>query len=160
MSEQFHVFFNTDKDAADAYALLRTLHVNGKPALHMEEQGGAAVFAGCGIFEAIPRDASLSVGDTGRSAPFFDIFYQIDAMKSGMHHPDGLLWIRRPDRSHRVHPEKVPLTSVAPTILHLLDLHRPAHVGGMSLFQEATRRADRADRDAQAVEELAAAGVP
>ena len=29
---------------------------------------------------------------------FFELFYQMDDLKSGMHDPDGMLWIRMPDK--------------------------------------------------------------
>ena len=66
--------------------------------------------------------------------PDFDVFYQADSLKSGIHHPDGLLWIRRPDRRHAVHAEKVPLVCVAPTVLRLLGLEPPASMRGEPLL--------------------------
>jgi predicted AlkP superfamily phosphohydrolase/phosphomutase len=53
------------------------------------------------------------------------MFYQGGGIKSGMHHPDGMLWIRLPDRSHSVAREKVLLSAVAPTILGLLGVTPP-----------------------------------
>jgi bisphosphoglycerate-independent phosphoglycerate mutase (AlkP superfamily) len=37
-----------------------------------------------------------------------------------------MLWIRTPERKHYVNSEKVPLVSVAPTLLQLLGLSQPA----------------------------------
>jgi hypothetical protein len=69
------------------------------------------------------------------------MFYRLEAMKSGMHHPDGMLWIRSAGGKHRVHHEKVPLTAIAPTILDFFSVPRPAHMCGSSV-DEAERHAD------------------
>jgi hypothetical protein len=37
-----------------------------------------------------------------------------------MHHPEGLLWIRTPERVHASHDERLPLTEVFPRLLELL----------------------------------------
>jgi len=49
----------------------------------------------------------------------------VDGVKSGMHHPDGLLWIRTPERVHAVHRETLPLTEVFPMLLGLLGVRAP-----------------------------------
>jgi hypothetical protein len=51
-----------------------------------------------------------------------------------MHHGDGFLWLRLPNRDHRVAQEKVPLRSVAPTILKLLGLAPPASMSADPLL--------------------------
>lgn len=48
-----------------------------------------------------------------------------EGLKSGYHHPDGLLWARQPDRAHAVHEGKVPLRSLAPAVLEMLDVPQP-----------------------------------
>jgi arylsulfatase A-like enzyme len=68
-----------------------------------------------------------------RTVPFHDLFYQLDLVKSGIHHPDGLMWIRTPARSHSVNREKVPLVSVAPTMLGLLGIEPPSQMKGEPL---------------------------
>jgi len=65
---------------------------------------------------------------TGRVLAFFDLFYQGDGIKSGMHHPDGFLWIRTPDRVHQASPEKVPLRAVAPTVLSMFGVIPPSYM--------------------------------
>jgi predicted AlkP superfamily phosphohydrolase/phosphomutase len=54
--------------------------------------------------------------------PFDDLFYPVEAVRSGMHHPDGMLWIRRPDRGHKTVGRKVSLLEIAPTLLELMDV--------------------------------------
>jgi hypothetical protein len=54
------------------------------------------------------------------------LIYQAEGVKSGMHNGDGFLWIRSPARTHHVAEGKVPLRSVAPTILTMLGLAPPS----------------------------------
>ena len=65
------------------------------------------------------------MAEAGVSRPFFDVFYQADGTKSGMHHPDGVLWIRTPDRTHAIHSGKVPLRAIAPTVLKMFRVPPP-----------------------------------
>lgn len=131
MSEQFHLLFENEQDAQQAESQLRALQVGDTPAM-LVSRDGAALFSGCKIFRSLPPDAVLRAG-SGRTAPFFDVFYQADGLKSGMHHPDGFLWIRTPQREHRVSPEKVPLRSVAPTVLEMFGVPRPTYMTAPSL---------------------------
>ena len=75
----------------------------------------------------------------GKSTKFFDFFYKIEGLKSGMHHPDGMLWIREPARSHSHHGEKVPLAAVAPTLLDLLGIPKPASMKEQSVLHASER---------------------
>ena len=67
----------------------------------------------------------LTIADYRSSHPVLDVFYKVDGVKSGMHHPDGMLWIRAPGARHAVHPTHVPLATVAPTILERFGVPRP-----------------------------------
>ena len=51
-------------------------------------------------------------------------------MKSGMHHPDGALWIRGTDRRrhHRVYKERVALRALAPTLLRMFGVAPPPYM--------------------------------
>jgi len=55
-----------------------------------------------------------------------------------MHHPDGILWIRHPEREPVIHGDKVDLRSIAPTILEALGIEKPEYMKGLSLFHLAT----------------------
>lgn len=131
MSEQFHVLFGSVQDAQDAESQLRGLRVDDTSAV-LVSRDEAALFCGCQIFRTLPQDAVLrAVG--GRAARFFDLFYQADGLKSGMHHPEGLLWIRTPQREHHVSRDKVPLRSVAPTVLEMFGVPCPGYMTAPSL---------------------------
>jgi hypothetical protein len=138
MSEQFHVYLTSEQDAEIAERRLRALQVNGRPLMRVEREELNAVFAGAGIFDALPEDAVLTA-EGGASARFFDLFYQADTLKSGMHHPDGALWIRTPARRHRVIEERVSLRAVAPTVLAMFGVEPPAFMRAEALELEAER---------------------
>lgn len=132
MSEEFQVFFEWELDACEAEQRLQAVQIAGRGVLIVRRKG-AAIFSGCGIFEGLPHDTMLKVAGSEDSRPFFEIFYQIEGRKSGMHHPDGMLWIRNSDRKHIVHKEKVPLTFIAPTILKMFSVPKPSSMGGEPL---------------------------
>jgi Type I phosphodiesterase / nucleotide pyrophosphatase len=127
MSEQFHIYFENEQAAQRGSELLSKVRVDGRHALHIR-QDSHDVFTGCHIFDRLPRQARIDVAGTERSQPFFELFYEADCLKSGMHHPDGILWIQTPERAHRMIPGHVPLRSVAPTILRLFDVPVPSHM--------------------------------
>ncbi len=120
MTHQFQLEFATEADAIAAEAQLGHATVNGWHALEAKRTG-TRIYTGCDVYRDIPAGATLTFGD-GTTVPFFDLLYKLDTMKSGMHHPDGIFWVRTPARSHAIHAEHVPLTAVAPTIVQLLGL--------------------------------------
>jgi len=139
MSEQFWLRLDSVSDAIDAERKLAALWVGQERALDAKRDG-CGVFTSCSIHHAIPDDAVLRVENSDRSVPFFDLFYSLEGGKSGMHHPDGMLWIRHPARTHKVYQQPVPLLSVAPTILDLLGIDQPEYMTGESLFRNPTGR--------------------
>jgi len=129
MSEQFRVYCEDESDAADAAKRLLALRVDGRVALNVRQEG-ESVFVGCDTLWELPDDTMLTVADSDRQGPFFGMFYRITGLKSGMHHPHGMLWIRRPDKRHRIHEDRVPLTVIAPTILEMLGIPPPEFMRG------------------------------
>lgn len=133
MSEEFWLEFEDEADAARGESALAALRVGAEPAFRVQRRG-SEVYAGCGIFGSLDDAALLEDPRTGASTRFFDLLYQADSLKSGIHHPDGLLWIRTPDRRHVAHAGKVPLTCVAPTVLSLLGIEAPEAMRGKPLL--------------------------
>ena len=123
MSEQFRLYFHSGAAAADAGRRLAGLSIRDKPAMYTKLEG-AEVFAGCSVITEQPEDAVLTSRSNGASARFLDMFYLVDVTKSGMHHPDGIWWIRTLQRTHREHG-RVSLRQVAPTILSVLGVPQP-----------------------------------
>ncbi len=128
MAHQFQIDFDSEPAAIEGESKLQALrYVDGRNAL-MVNRSRDRILSGCRIIDDVDRDAVLRLGESGRTIPFFDLFYQIAGIKSGMHHPDGMLWIRTPGRQHRVETAKVPLVSVAPTLLEMLGLPKPTYM--------------------------------
>lgn len=132
MAEQFWVEFASEAEAAAGAEILKGVHMGGTPAL-MVSQEGASVFCGFCIRRVIEKNETVTSG--AQTVPFFDLFYKIEGIKSGMHHPDGLLWIRDPRISAPENGEKVKLESIAPTILEMMEIGVPAHMHSPSLMQ-------------------------
>jgi len=133
MAEQFYIHMENASDAAVAETKLSRLRVAERQAIETRRDG-SSIFTSCAINVALEPDAILQNSESGKSIPFSAMFYRIEEVKSGMHHPDGILWVRHPTRAHRIHPDKVSLTSIAPTILDLLGLKAPASMKGLSLL--------------------------
>jgi hypothetical protein len=136
MSEEFSVRFESLPAAERAEAALRALEVAGEPAFRLSRDG-LEIYGGCRIHRELPESAVLKSAASGHTRPFRELLYQADSLKSGVHHPDGILWIRRPDRRHRTEAERVPLTSVAPTLLRILGLEPPETMRGAALRFES-----------------------
>lgn len=125
MTEQFRLHFASERELHAAQTLLKSAQLAGEPVFNMRREDNA-LYCGCRIHHAVAQGASVEFGtDTLTTLDFFDVFYLIEAVKSGRHHPDGILWISTPGQHRIDHPDSVPLTSLAPTILDLLDLPIP-----------------------------------
>jgi len=133
MAQQFWIHFDCDSAAAEAEVKLSALRVGARVAIRTRRDG-SALFASCPIQDAVPEGAELNIEGTARSLPFFQAFYAMGGAKSGMHHPDGILWIRHPQRAHEIREEKVSLLSVAPTILEMMGIPKPEYMKGEQLF--------------------------
>jgi hypothetical protein len=127
MAHQFHLYFDGPEVAERAAERLTAIRFNDRQALAVE-RNGAGLFVGCRIYQSVAADARLTLAGNERETPFFDVFYKVDGVKSGMHHPDGMLWIRTPARRHAVHPQHVPLATVAPTLLERCGVPRPPYM--------------------------------
>lgn len=131
MAEQFWLEFETNADMVAAAEVLDRVTCDGKPCLAVNREE-TAIHCGFNIRTQIEPGAILASPAAGASAKFFDIFYAIEGLKSGMHHQDGLLWIRDSRISKSSNP-RVAVESIAPTILDLLDVPIPAHMADPSL---------------------------
>jgi hypothetical protein len=140
MSQQFHLDFETEDASRDAEAKLGALELAGRGPVMYVVRKGTSVFAGCTIAQAVDAEARINIRGTDRTLRFFDLFYAVDLLKSGMHHRDGMFWIRTPQRRHLVNPDRVPLIQVAPTLLQLMGLPQPATMPGLPIEQPRERR--------------------
>lgn len=81
------------------------------------------LYFGCQISTRIDMDTAVHDGATGRTLRFGDLFYRMEAIKSGRHHPEGALWIRRGDG--RTHAGTVSVLDLFPTVLDLVGVEAP-----------------------------------
>ncbi|WP_435005231.1 hypothetical protein P12x_003126 [Tundrisphaera lichenicola] len=127
MAEQFVLRF-ADADAAEAAKrYLDGFRVGSTLAFHGSLEDADLILQSNQTRE-VSKTATLRDERTGREVPFYDLFYQLDNLQSGRHHPDGMLWVRYPNRSHRSHERKMPVRSIAPTILEMFGLSRPQYM--------------------------------
>jgi hypothetical protein len=123
MSEEFHLRFASAAAAQRACDQLLQLRLANELLLSAKVRG-TDVMAGCAIFHAVAP--GTEVRGPGGVAVFDTLFYGVDTTKSGMHHREGMLWIRPPGGiPGRADVGHVPLESLAPTMLSLLGV-RPA----------------------------------
>ena len=135
MAHQFHIDFEDEQAAAEAEAQLGALHYPSDRQAMLLIRSGQRIFAGCRVLEEVRSDAAVTVTGSGRSIPFFQLFHRVAGLKSGMHHPDGLLWIRTTARQHHVDRVKVPLVSVAPTLLEMFAIPKPDYMQGEPIMR-------------------------
>jgi hypothetical protein len=85
----------------------------------MARRDGTRVFAGCSLVKAPEAGAHVTAKGSNRSLAFDALFYPVESVRSGMHDPEGMLWISLPDRKHALCQRPVLLTEIAPTLLYL-----------------------------------------
>lgn len=140
MAQQFHLVFAGEAEAAAAEQRIAALRLDDGTGLMLARRDGNRVFSGCNL-EAWPADGARVVGDaSNETLPFDELFYPLEAVRSGMHHPDGILWIRTPDRRHLTIDRKVSLTEIAPSLLELAGVRTP-HRFAMPPLAELCERA-------------------
>ena len=101
---------------------------------------GRNLFAGCRFTDVRVLDRPvLRVAAMALDRPFRELFYMVHTMRSGRHHPDGVLWVR--DGQHRVIADRVPLTAVAPTVLAHFGIAPPEYMASepLALREEVIR---------------------
>ena len=78
-------------------------------------------------------DTKGEVEGNGFRFPFEKLLYHMEGIKSGMHHPHGIFWVRLPEKEHRIVPGTVPLNRIAPTVLSMYGVEKPSHMRGDAL---------------------------
>ncbi len=126
MTHQYMVHF-ADQAAADvARERLARVTCDGCAVFDFNVSEDRTLYFGNGLHLLVPEDAEVTVGEgSNRGWPFYELFYKIDALKSGMHHPDGALWFKT--GVHARHPEKVSILDVMPTLLDFFAIAPAAH---------------------------------
>ncbi len=136
MAEEFHLECADEARAAAVEARFRELTVDDQPLMKVQRDG-RDLFAGCAITDIGVLERPVHRRSDGRSRPFTDLFYMVHTMRSGRHHPDGVFWVR--NGRHEVIPDKVPLTTVAPTVLAHFGVPQPEYMQQEPLAGSACR---------------------
>ncbi|TPG54757.1 alkaline phosphatase family protein [Sphingomonas glacialis] len=126
MAEQFHLIFDSEAAAGEAAERLRGVKLRDGTQVMMARNEGDRVFAGCDLVAHPVAGATILSTASNESPAFNAMFYPVEAVRSGMHHPDGMLWIRTPEHVHAKIDRRVSLREVAPTLLALTDI-APRH---------------------------------
>lgn len=120
MTHQYLARFR-DRDARDrARERLQALTLDDRQVIGFAtiETSDLELYFGCQISAKTSLDAVVHDRATGSTMRFGSAFYQIEAIKSGRHHPAGMLWIQNGE--HQRHSAPVSILDIFPT---LLDLH-------------------------------------
>jgi hypothetical protein len=126
MTHQYLMQCGSDAAAHAARARLEALRLDdgrtlfGFPEIASEP---GSLYFGCQISTRTSADTPVIDGQANAPLRFGDWFYQIEAIKSGRHHPDGCLWIQT--GRHRRHGHKPSILDVLPTQLEMLGVPLP-----------------------------------
>ena len=133
MAEQFHLECDDAATAQAVYERLLDLRLVGSetPLLQLTVND-SNVFGGCKHYgeESLIEQPVVRASD-GMQFALRDLFYEVEGMRSGVHNPNGALWVR--NGHHAVIERKVSILDIAPTILRLFDTPVPPHMRGNAL---------------------------
>jgi len=128
MTHQFLAQFGSQEEAAQARAQLESLLLDGQPVFGFDDGAPGSLYFGAQIRTVIAPDSMLSSAvEPAFNMSFFDLFYKIEGLKSGRHHPDGCLWIQT--GQHKLHAEKASILDVLPTVAKLVNVPVNGYVG-------------------------------
>ena len=124
MTHQYSMQFEDDPKIEHAVEILKSVTYKGERCFEVRTDGDRLYF-GCKIYRRAEPGAQLNYVQSGetKSVALEDLFYLMDIVKSGCHHPDGILWIRT--GAGKVHDQRVSILDVLPTILDYFDVPRP-----------------------------------
>lgn len=127
MTHQYMAQFASPELAQSARQRLEALRLESGRAIFgfpgVNDADLDSLYFGCQISTKIPGETSIIDDRRNTPIPFKDLFYKIDAIKSGRHHPDGCLWIQT--GRHVRHEAKPSILDILPTQLDLLCVPKP-----------------------------------
>ena len=119
MAEQSFVYFETDEAAAFAKSKIDSITSGGETVMSCK-QSGESLFVTCRLIGDIPMDALVTCVSSNQEYEFSELFCSVGTPNSGMHHPEGIFWIRFPDGEHKIVDKPLPLTEIAPLLAKCL----------------------------------------
>lgn len=125
MTHQYSVRFDNEEAAEAARFRLESLELDGEPVIGFDKSEPGSLYLGNQAHSYISPDTKMTVrgANDGEMLRHGDYFYSLDDMKSGCHHPDGVLWFKN-GRSH-VHEEKKSILDAFPTFLDHFGIELP-----------------------------------
>ena len=114
MAHQYSVPFPDETSAAGAKAKLETLSLDGRPVFTVQFSDPTTLFFGSNLHHDIAAGAMIIQAGSNLGVPFYDLFYRVPHSKTGVHHPDSVLWFKT--GQHAVHKEKTSILNVFPTL--------------------------------------------
>jgi hypothetical protein len=120
MTHQFLVRFASaeDRRAVDA-ALDAFRFADSATVFDKNKRESEGIYFGCGLATAAPEGLNFT-DPAGKTHSFGTHFYQIDATKSGCHHPAGALWFATGRAKKTAEP--VSILDIFPTTLEMQGL--------------------------------------
>jgi hypothetical protein len=123
MSQQFLLNFADEAAASSAALLIEGLRTDDGHQLMWARRQGKQLDSGCMIDQPPGPDSQVISPASNRSLPFAEMFYPLEALRSGMHHPDGVFWIKAPGVRPKILEQRISLRQVAPTLAQLAGVH-------------------------------------
>ena len=126
MADEFFLSFADEAAVTDGLARLNESRFGAQPLFRFEQSEPLRIKLCCAVNDWYADGETLVELPEGRRERFDALFYRIHSLRSGVHHPDGCFWVQSsaPHRS----TERIPLTSVAPTILRLYGVDPPSYM--------------------------------
>ncbi|MEZ5659050.1 MAG: alkaline phosphatase family protein [Burkholderiaceae bacterium] len=137
MTHQFMLTFGDAQTCARARERLQGCRFANRPLFDLDKPLAPDQLYFCNALSG-EVDLGASFEDTvgGRTHRLGDFFYLMDAVKSGCHHPQGLLWIRSARHDLDVSRQQVSILDILPTVLSLMQVPAQAGLIGRPLVRE------------------------
>jgi len=121
MSQEFHLHCDSNVDAANVASKLEKIVLCDGSQVMWAYPIESKVNAGC-MLSKDPGEQLLHTGDSAPAA-FRDFFYPLESLRSGMHDPEGIFWVKASGiQPGSAADMSVPLLCVYPTIAELLGI--------------------------------------
>jgi len=132
MAHQYRVRFKQPGEAAAFRSMLNSIKRPGSDDRSLFEcilDDEFSLYFACGVTSYLDLNKSVQVD--GSEIKLSTIFYKLDDMKSGMHHPEGIAWFTWPVQY--LTDDKAQLMDIFPTICEKLNVPIMREVKGNSL---------------------------
>ena len=137
MTHQFMLKSSNKLEADRARQKLSAWSYNGEQVFDINERSDEnSIYFGNQISSMVPDGVIIHDHYNDKEIKFKKYFYRINEVKSGCHHPDGVLWFKTGKHANMSH--KASILDIFPTIAEIMDTEIPAEIRnfGKSLKDE------------------------